>query len=214
MLTKAVELTTQSQSDLGARLDHAGGWFYTPGARMDEGSVTITQLQALRACRNVGIAVPKSTIDRAVAYLRYCQAPDGGIYYSARSRGSGRPPISAAALACFYSAGVYDRQAGGSGPEAEMVERLWDFTRPYMVPSENFGDTWNHFFYKHFYYAQALYVRGGDEWDEYYEQMVDGLMRRQGPDGSWAGGVGPAYRTAIACIIMQLPYGYLPICQR
>jgi len=214
VLIKAVGLTARAQSDLGARLDNAGGWYYTPGDRTDEGSVTVTQLQALRACRNAGIAVPKSTIDRAVAYLRYCQAPDGGICYSAYSRGSGRPPISAAALACFYAAGVYDRQAGGAGPEAEMVERLWDYTRPYMDPTEDFGNTWGHYFYEHFYYAQAMYVRGGSEWSEYYKQMADGLMRRQGPDGGWAGGIGPAYRTAISCIIMQLPYGYLPICQR
>ncbi len=214
VLTKAVALTVQSQSDLGARLDHAGGWIYWPNQRSDEGSVTVTQLQALRACRNAGIAVPKSTIDRAVAYLRYCQTPDGGICYAAYSRGSGRPPISAAALACFYAAGVYDRQAGGTGPEAEMVERLWDFTRPHMDPAQNFGTTWDHFFYKHFYYAQAMYVRGGSEWDEYYKKMAKGLGRTQGPDGGWAGGVGPAYRTAIACLIMQLPYGYLPICQR
>lgn len=214
VLTEAVELTVNAQSDLGARLDHAGGWYYTPGDRTDEGSVTVTQLQALRACRNAGIAVPESTIRRAVAYLRHCQVASGGICYAAYSRDSGRPPISAAALACFYAAGVYDRQVGGGGPEAEMVERLWDYTRRHMNPSEGFGDTWDHYFYKHFYYSQALYIRGGDEWTEYYAAIANRLVESQSPDGSWVGGVGSAYRTSIACIIMQLPYGYLPICQR
>jgi len=214
VLTKAIQLTVQSQSDLGARLDHAGGWYYTPMARTDEGSVTVTQLQALRACRNAGIVVPKSCIDRTVAYLRYCQMPTGGICYSAYSQDEGRPAISAAALACFYSAGVYDRQAGGVGSEAEMVERLWNFTRGRIDMSEDFRDVWGHFFYAHFYYAQAQYIRGGEEWSEYYKAITRKLMQEQRPDGSWTGGVGSSYRTAIACIIMQLPYGYLPICQR
>ncbi|MCH8977613.1 MAG: hypothetical protein IH945_00005 [Armatimonadetes bacterium] len=32
-------------------------------------SVTITQVQALRSCRNVGVAVPKTMIDAAMDYL-------------------------------------------------------------------------------------------------------------------------------------------------
>src|SRR5213076_381766 len=39
-----------------------GGWFYpskVDGHDQDEGSVTITQVQGLRACRNAGIPVPK-----------------------------------------------------------------------------------------------------------------------------------------------------------
>ena len=214
-LTKAVQLTARSQSDLGERLHHAGGWYYSPDVRNDEGSVTITQLQALRACRNVGITVPTSTIDRAVAYLRHCQVSDGGICYAANSRGAGRPAISAAALACFYAAGVYDRQAGGAGPEAKMVERLWQYMQAYGDPGKGEQqDVWGHWFYLHYYYAQAVYQRGGPQWPRYYRSIDRALRQRQNIDGSWSGGVGTSYRTAIACIILQLPYGYLPIYQR
>ena len=55
VLQRAVQLTARSQS---AR----GGWLYTPDSGGDEGSVTVTQVQALRACRNAGIAVPKRVI--------------------------------------------------------------------------------------------------------------------------------------------------------
>src|SRR5690606_3804853 len=57
VLSKAVKLTARSQS-------RAGGWLYTPDSGGDEGSVTITQVQALRACRNAGITVPSETIKR------------------------------------------------------------------------------------------------------------------------------------------------------
>jgi hypothetical protein len=40
-------------------------------------------------------------------------------------------------------------------------------------------------------------------------------MGQQSPDGSWAGDmVGTAYGTGIAVMSMELPYGYLPICQK
>ncbi len=214
VLTKAVALTVQAQSDLGAQHDHAGGWIYTPTSKGDEGSVTVTQLQALRACRNVGIKVPKKTIDRAVAYLKHCQMADGGICYSARSRGSSRPAISAAAIACFYAAGVYDRQTGGKGPEAEMVEKLVRYVRGAVGVSR--GRAWGgHYFYTHFYLAQAWYQRDDKEWKKYYPQIRDRLLQTQSPDGSWNGdNVGTTYGTALATVILQLPYGYLPIYQR
>jgi hypothetical protein len=211
VLHKAVTLTARAQSDLGPQENHAGGWIYTPDQKADEGSVTVTQLQALRACRNAGIKVPRSTIERAVAYLKFCQQPDGGICYSARSRGASRPPISAAAIACFYAAGVYDRQTGGGGEEAKMVERLVEYCKRNVNVSRGDG----HYFYMHFYMAQGMYQRGGPDWQGYFPQMRDRLISTQNPDGSWMGdGVGTTYGTAIATIILQLPYGYLPVYQR
>ena len=212
-LDKAVKLTAKAQSDVGAAKKHAGGWIYTPSGRSDEGSVTVTQLQALRACRNAGIKVPKSTIERAVWYLKYCQNADGGIAYSYRSRGRSRPAISAAAIACFYAAGVYDRKTGGKGPEAEMVEKLVNYVRGAVKVEGGRGG--GHYFYMHFYMAQAMYQRGGKDWKDYFPKIKRRLFALQAPDGSWNGdSVGTTYGTAIATIILQLPYGYLPIYQR
>src|SRR5438105_1650708 len=58
ILTKAVEFTGKAQTN-------RGGWGYVSaadGGNFDEGSTTITQLQAMRAARNSGIEVPKSVI--------------------------------------------------------------------------------------------------------------------------------------------------------
>ena len=214
-LEKAIRLTEKCQSNNGAANKYAGGWIYTPSGQGDEGSVTVTQLQALRACRNVGFLVNKATIDRAVEYLRICQNADGGISYSFQSRGSSTPAISAAAIACFYAAGVYDRQAGGKeSTEAKMVERLVDFVKKRAMPGTGDGGG-GHWFYTQLYMAEAMYQRGGPDWSEYYKQIKAKLLSMQVPDGSWNGdGVGTIYGTALGSIILQLPYGYLPICQR
>jgi hypothetical protein len=212
-LEKAIRLTEKSQSNTGAANKFAGGWIYTPSGGGDEGSVTVTQLQALRACRNVGLYVNKNTIDRAVEYLRVCQNVDGGISYSFSSRGSSRPAISAAAVACFYAAGIYDRQGGGAeGSEAKMVARLVDYVKANAQPDSSGDGYW---FYTQLYMAEAMYQRGGTDWPDYYKRIKNKLLAQQVPDGSWNGdGIGTTYGTAIATIILQLPYGYLPICQR
>jgi hypothetical protein len=45
--------------------------------------------------------------------------------------------------------------------------------------------------------------------------MAKKLRSMQAPDGSWNGdNIGTTYGTAIATMILQLPYGYLPVVQR
>src|SRR5581483_7502449 len=60
--------------DLTCRAQCRGGWTYVPGGG-DEGSVTITQMQALRAAQNAGFLVPKGTVEAATNYLEQCQNP-------------------------------------------------------------------------------------------------------------------------------------------
>jgi hypothetical protein len=213
VLNAGVELIVKSQSKKTSKFGKpCGGWYYTPGSSSDEGSVTVTQLQALRACRNVGIKVPKDCIDKAVEYLRHCQMGDGGICYSFSSRGSSRPPISAAAIACFYAAGVYDRGAGGKGTEAEMVEKLIEYVDRAAGTGSSGGSHW---FYTQFYLSQVKDQQGKKPWKDYYPVISQRLIQSQNPDGSWNGdSVGTTYGTAIATMILQLPFGYLPIVQR
>lgn len=200
VLERAVELTARSQSA-------AGGWLYTPDASGDEGSVTVTQVQALRACRNAGIAVPKRVIDRAMEYLERSTNADGGIRYQAADRGPSRPAITAAAVACWYNAGRYD------DPRARAA---LEFLRPRLTPvrsesMQHFG----HYYYGHLYMAQVMYLTSEREWRDYFRRMQTVLVRSQTEEGGWEGDlVGPAYGTSIALIILQLPYKNLPIMQR
>ena len=103
-LKKAVEFiakaqTTKKHKKPEGKEVEVGGWGYvsaTDGANFDEGSVTITQVQALRAARNAGIPVPKETIDKAVAYLEACTTPKGGVIYSYANSGGNGPERSGA----------------------------------------------------------------------------------------------------------------------
>lgn len=196
VLGRAVQLTQQAQSRMG-------GWLYTPDSRGDEGSVTVTQVQGLRSCRNMGVAVPKSVIDGAMKYLLDSQNSDGGIRYTAAQQGASRVPISAAAVACWYNAGDY---------ASPNVKRALEFCKEKIR-----GDTREpgHDYYTHLYWSQALYVSSDPGWDAYFARRRQFLLAEQQADGSWWGdSVGDVYGTAIALIILQLPYNHVPIMQR
>lgn len=197
VLGEAVQLTARAQSRLG-------GWIYTPDARNDEGSVTITQVQALRAARNAGVAVPKTVIDQAMEYLVISQNSDGGIRYTAATGGASRAPLAAAAVCCWYNAGEYDN------PRAK---RALEYCKQTLKGDGPHG---GHDYYAHLYYAQALWIGNDPIWDDYFGKRRDFLLRQQNAtEGYWWGdGVGDIYGTAIALIILQLPFNQLPIMQR
>src|SRR5438270_190847 len=216
ILTRAVKYIAAAQST-------QGGWFYTSkvdGHDQDEGSVTITQIQPLRACRNAGIAVPKQVIKKGYDYLKNSTTQRGGVVYSLGRGGAGaplggeRPSLTAAAIACLFSAGEY---------KDELVKKWFKFCQTAIPLGAGAGVRLGHDEYTHLYYAQACYILGDDGWEKmfgstpadqrvtwsaYRKGMFDHLVQTQNSDGSWPGGggfsVGPVYSTAIYSIILQL----------
>ena len=199
-IRKALRLTARGQSNLG-------GWLYYPGGG-DEGSVTITQMQALRACHNAGFTVPSKTVELAIKYLEKCKTPEGGIRYSFASHPSTQMPITAAAVATLYNAGAYD---------SDLAKTCLEVVRKEFRQLKSFegGQIGGHAYYSHLYAAQAFYQAGDDVFAEYFPKATGFLLKLQKPDGSWEGdGIGAVFGTSVACIILQLPYKFLPIYQR
>jgi hypothetical protein len=197
---KGIDLTARGRSA-------DGGWFYTPGAGADEGSVTVTQVQALRAAQNSGFLVPKGTIQDAVQYIERCSTPEGGICYSLGGFGGPRLPISAAAVATLYNAGEYD---------APIAQRCLAYVSQEFKLHDGWSKGAGHDYYAHLYASQGFYMAGDKYWDEYFPKTRDQLLKSQAKeDGSWQGdGIGQTYGTAIALIVLQLPYKFLPVFQR
>jgi len=199
VLHKAIDLTGRSQSA-------AGGWLYTPDSGSDEGSVTVTQIQGLRACRNAGIRVPKSIIDRATKYIEDSANPDGGIRYRVSTAGTSRPAITAAAVATMYNAGEY---------ENPIAVKSLAYLKNHLKGKEGARTFGGHQYYATLYAGQAMYLSSEENWQDYFPHTRDWLIDAQADDGSWQGdGVGPVYGTAIALLTLQLPYANLPILQR
>ena len=203
ILEEAARLTGAAQSALG-------GWYYTPDSNTDEGSVTVTQMQALRAARDAGIKVDKGIIEKAVKYLERCQVreSDGtiGIAYQASTVSAGsRPAVTAAAVVVLYSGGKYD---------SPISKGCFEYCKRRFHANDQ-GTFQGFYMYSHFYLAQAMYQVGGRDWDEYYPKIRERMRALQKSDGSWTyDETGDAIGTAVACMVLQLPYNYLPVFQR
>ena len=72
-----------------------------------------------------------------------------------------------------------------------------------------------HYYYGHYYAAQAMWTAGGDFWKQWFPAIREDLLPRSRRDGGWTDNqVGTDYGTAMACIILQIPNNYLPILQK
>jgi len=194
-LEKAAKLTARAQSSWG-------GWYYSPNSGSDEGSVTITQVQALRACANIGITIPPKVMQNALSYIHKSQNTDGGVRYTAQSGGSSSPALSAAGLELLLMAGQYD---------SKETKKAIEYVKRNLNPSATRG---HHDFYTNFYGAQAMAQVGGKDWEVYYNAVRKRLVSEQTAQGTWTGDMGTSYTTAIGVLILALPYNYLPIFQK
>ena len=207
-LEKAVNLIVDCQNQ-------QGGWRYNPFDREADLSVTVCQLQALRAARNIGIKVPEGTVDRAVAYVQRSRTRSGRnaglFYYKIQGRGAYEKnrefAINAAGVTALNSAGIHDPAL--SDPALEFL------LRAYGEVAEGYG-THYYFWYGNYYACQALFQDGGPRFARYHERLSRDILAGQQADGRWRNDCGPgdAFGTAMACILLQQPRQYLPIFQR
>lgn len=197
-LVRAVRLIEQTQNE-------EGGWRYNPVPYDADISVTICQIMALRSARNAGLEVSGEVIDKAVAYVRRCQNPDGGFKYQAES-GASAWPRSAAGIASLFYAGIYSDAA---------IDRGLGYLNDNAMPGDATAQSRAHYFYGHYYAVQAMYLAGGVWWSGWWPAVREELIATQNADGSWTDrSVGDTYATAMSLIILQMPKRYLPIFQK
>jgi hypothetical protein len=200
-IRKAVECTQASQ-------DPNGGWTYEPQPYGHEGSVTITQVQALRSARNAGIKVDKKVIDKGIDYIKKSTMADGTIAYSLGSRGNGGTYALTAAGMC-----VFAMYAQYEAPEVKRgLKALMDFL------SGSRSRNGHHDYYAHLYAGQACFFAKTKDpafWTRGFSTIRSELLASQDKiTGCWGqDGYGGAFGTACATLVLQIPYRFLPIFQ-
>jgi hypothetical protein len=218
VLQKSVNLIVDSQNA-------EGGWRYRPFARESDMSITVCQVLALRSARNVGIHVPITTIKNAQNYVyrsavrenervrgfgrRARYGDDGGSFrYQLKQQTRATFPLTAAGVTTLYAAGEYD---------SPIIRDALDYMDRELVSFDDANDYGHYFFYYgHYYAVQAYYITGGNQWRRYFTEVKGRLLDMQRSDGSWPNETGPGaeFGTAVATLILQIPYQYLPIFQR
>lgn len=201
----------------------SGGWDYNyeeSSIRGGDLSITGWHIQALKACKHTGIDFRnlRSCVMKSLDYVKARQASDGGFGYT------GTQPAGEAAGASLTGVGMLSLQIWdkGSTPAVTKGARYahtnlkFDWTSPECDV------------YAHYYLSQAMFQRGGAEWLAYQPTVLAKLPTHQSDDGSWpipGGGRKPKavgalfasdsfegkhYRTALATLMLEVYYRYLP----
>ena len=185
----------------------SGGWTYDPRPEGHEGSVTVTQVQALRAARNIGVNVNQKVIDRGISYIRKSTNADGTIMYMLGQGSHATYPLTAAGACVYAYFGLYDDPLG-----QKCMKALFEFVmgkRPGQNPQFDS--------YASFYAGQACFFMKRKEpkyWIEGYAKLRKQILAGQSKNGSWVtDGYEGAFGTPCATLVLQIPYRILPIFQ-
>lgn len=199
-LEKAVKMTCSIQNNVG-------GWRYQPVKRDADLSITICQIMALRAAHNCGFEVSNEVREKTIEYIEKCQNPDGSFHYTERG-GRTTVALTAAGVVSYYSAGVYD------GPRVEKALKWIYDHRPGKASGQVVSPM--NYYYAHYYAVQAMWhaqLSNPAYWNTWYPLIRDELIEdKRSNDGTWPDRrVGPEFGTAMSCIILQMPYNYVPV---
>lgn len=224
-LQKAVDFIVKSQNA-------NGGWRYEPYSTESDMSIVVCQVIALRAARNIGIRVPRTTVERAARYvvdssilkdgpldpgLAYpggYMSEVGTFRYQKDVHSRTSFPLTAAGVTALHGLGIYSDELIKKGLDY-LARNLVLFDRE-PAPGYPVDKGHYYFWYGHYYGVQAMYTAGSPYWEPYFEELRATLLQIQRPDGSWPNEVGPgsAFGTAVAVLILEIPYRFLPIFQR
>ena len=198
-LALAVNMTCNIQN-------REGGWRYQPQKQDADLSITVCQIMALRAAHEAGLLVSAEVRDRTISYVEKSQGPDGGFQYTLQG-GRTTMALTAAGVVSLYSAGIY---------EGEVVEKALAWLMKHMPgkASRQAVSPMN-WFYAHYYAVQAMWhaqLQHPEYWNAWYPAIRDELLGMRLNNGTWNDdSVGPEFGTAMACIILQMPFNYLPV---
>jgi len=218
-LQKAVDFIVSCQNE-------EGGWRYVPFESQSDMSIVVCQVIALRAARNIGIRVPKETVERASVYVRDSAISNreassirgfsgqnliGSFKYQREGATRSSFALTAAGVTALNGLGIYSD---------ERIKEGLDYLRRYFDSfTERYGrrERGHYFFwYGNYYGVQAMYMAGEPYWTPYFTSLRDELLSLQAKDGSFPNEVGPgtAFGTAMGVLILEIPYRFLPIFQR
>jgi len=211
-------------------IDHqneTGGWdYYTANfieknmknSKRDDLSVVGWQYQALKAAKNTALKISglHEAVSKAMKYIETTQTKDGGFGGSKRDEHYNQWSLT--------GAGVLGLQTMAKNKTAAVNKGI-QFMREFIT-AEPLDWNRNCNLYCWYYYTQAFFQKGGDDWKFYNEQLLPQILNNQAPDGSWkperpnwdAGAAGTkeggVYKTTLCTLQLEVYYRYLKVADR
>lgn len=202
-LERMVDVILKAQ-DVDKAAVHAGGWRYEPQSPDSDLSLSGWNALALRAAQDVGVAVPKEKVDRAVQYVLKCYRKDDAGFAYQPGNGASVSMTGVAALSLYLLDGT-------ERPELSAATRF--------LVDQPVAEGTRFAYYALYHGTQAAHQAGGDVWTAVWVNNRDLLLAVQMPDGGWPQSrtgeePGRVYATSMAVLTLGVPYRLMPIYQR
>ncbi len=190
-----------------------GGWRYARPHPTDrfktDLSITAWQVTFLRSAKNAGYDVDDRMIAAALKYVKGMFKPEKRTFtydHYRESRGMAGAGIMAMAM------------LGQHDTDEVRSAATWLRSKPFMHYGQSVGQL-DRFQYSVYYCTQAMYQVGGKQWERFYAELMQLLLRHQLTNGSWPAvgyerPFGDVYATSMTVLSLTAPYAMLPIHQR
>jgi hypothetical protein len=212
---KGVEVIIDNQSPIGAWGYGGEKIVYNPKTGNDL-SVVGWQYQALKAAKNTSLKINglHKSIDKTLDYLLTKQTKDGGFGNANRDQGYNQWSLSGCA--------ILGLQTLGKGVKKKEIGKGIKFLREFLT-AEPLDWNKNCNLYCWYYYTQAFFQAGGEDWKFYNEMFLPQILANQNADGSFKRGranmpAGNAadeiLRQAFCTLQLEVYYRYLKVADR
>jgi hypothetical protein len=220
---KGVELIIKCQNKADAGKAEGSWDYYTknisegkPTSKREDLSVAGWQYQALKAAKFTSLKIDglHSAIDKTCDYIERVQSKDGGYGNTDRDKAYNQWSLT--------GTGILGLQTLGKGRTASIKKGLGFLHR--FLEAEPLDWQKNCNLYCWYYYTQAFFQAGGDEWKFYNQQFLPQILNAQNPDGSFKAGRpnwvhgsdngNPIYRQVLCTLQLEVYYRYLKVGDR
>jgi len=198
-----------------------GSWVYDTdkGSYLKEGredlSVAGWQFQALKAAKNTSLKIDglHSAISKMTDYLEAKQTKDGGFGTANRDAHYNQWSLS--------GVGILGLQTMAKGKTTSIKKGI-KFLRDFLT-AEPLDWNKNCNLYCWYYYTQAFFQQGGDDWKFYNQQFLPQILAAQQADGmfkrgrpNWPAGdaADDIYRQTLCTLQLEVYYRYLKVADR
>lgn len=212
---KGVKLIIANQNKRGSWTYGGTEIVYNRESGGEDLSVAGWQFQALKAAKNSGLKIDglHSAIDKCVDYILAKQTKDGGFGVPNRDAHYNQWSLS--------GAGILGLQTLSKGKTAAIKKGI-EFLRQFLT-AEPLDWNKNCNLYCWYYYTQAFFQAGGEDWKFYNAQFLPQILSAQQPDGAFKAGRAnwpagdakdPIYRQALCTLQLEVYYRYLKVADR
>ena len=213
---EGVKIIIDNQQDSGSWVYDQETGFYAGKKSREDLSVAGWQFQALKAAKNTKLKIDglESAIKKMVNYLEAKQTKDGGFGVANRDAHYNQWSLS--------GVGILGLQTMAHGSKTTEVKKGLKFLHEFLT-AEPLDWNKNCNLYCWYYYTQAFFQAGGEEWKFYNQQFLPQILSAQQPDGSFKRGrpnwpAGDAadeiYRQTLCTLQLEVFYRYLKVGDR